>query len=268
VALIQGIPGEFGPQPWGEAILRNRSLLLRITRRPPDHEVRLPGLATTPRHVVEDGTGRALTWRREGDDLLVRLPDSGESPVVHVALQGKLRIVPPDTVTANADGVWDLTPAGTTSHLVARRSADVGVRIFGQAEGEVRVELANQSYVASDLSHTIGPFPMPAGLVVPLTVAASAVRRILVAPVGTVLASIHPTGSGDLSVVVTNFGRTIAQGEAVLPLSSGSVCRWTFEALEPGASVSWPVPLSEPLPGELRVRLDAGRRSASSPYRL
>jgi hypothetical protein len=267
VALIQGIPGEFGPQPWGEAILRNRSLLLRITRRPADHEVRLPGLATTPRHVVEDGTGRALTWRREGDDLLVRLPDSGESPVVHVALQGKLRIVPPDTVTANADGVWDLTPAGTTSHLVARRSADVAVRIFGQVDGEFLVVLANQSYVASGLSHTIGPFAMPAGRVVPLSVEAFEVRRILVAPIGTVLASIHPTG-GELSVVVTNFGRAVAQGEAVLPLPSGSYRRWTFEALDPGASVSWPVSRSEPLGGELRVRLDAGRRSASSPYLL
>jgi hypothetical protein len=268
VALIQGIPGEFGPQPWGEAILRNRSLLLRITRRPPDHEVRLPGLATSPRHVVEDDTGRALTWRREGDDLLVRLPDSSESPVVRVALQGKLRIVPPDTVTANADGVWDLAPTGTTSHLVARRSADVAVRVFGLIEGDVRVELANQSYVASKLSHTIGPFPMHADRVVPLTVEAFEVRRILVAPIGTVLASIHPTRGGDLSVVVTNFGRTIAQGEAVLPLPSGSCCRWTFEELEPGASVNWPVPVTEPLVGELRVRLDAGRRSASSPYRL
>jgi len=267
VALIQGIPGEFGPQPWGEAILRNRSLLLRITRRPPDREVRLPGLATSPRHVVEDGTGRALTWRREGDDLLVRLPDSGEAPVVRVALQGKLRIVPPDTVTANADGVWDLTPSGTTSHLVARRSADVAVRIFGQVEGDIRVELANQSYVISGLSHTIGPFPMPAGRVVPLTVEAVAVRRILVAPVGTVLASIHGAGR-DMSVMVTNFSRTVAHGEAVLPLPSGSSCRWTFEALDPGASVSWPVFVSEPLGRELGVRLEAGRRSASSPYRL
>jgi hypothetical protein len=266
MALIQGIPGEFGPQPWGEAILRNRNLLLRITRRPPDREVRLPGLATTPRHVVEDRTGRALTWRRDGDDLLVRLPDSSEAPVIRVALQGKLRIVPPDTVTANADGVWDLTPSGTTSHLVARRSADVAVRIFGRVDGGVRVELANQSYVASDLSHTIGPFPMPAGRVVPLTVEASQVRRILVAPIGTVLASVHPTGGDDLSVVVTNFGRTIAHGEAVLQLPSGSCFRRTFEALDPGASVSWPVSVSEPPHSELQVRLDAGRRSASSPY--
>lgn len=76
MAVIEGIPGEFGPQPWGEAILRSCELvLLRITRRPANHEVRLPGLATTPRHVVEDRTGKALTWRRDGDDLLVTLPD-------------------------------------------------------------------------------------------------------------------------------------------------------------------------------------------------
>jgi hypothetical protein len=264
VALIQGIPGEFEPQPWGEAVLRSCELLLRITRRPADHEVRLPGLATTPRHVVEDGTGRALTWRRDGDDLLVRLPDSGEAPVVRVALQGKLRIVPPNTVTANADGVWDLTPTGTTSHLVARRSADVAVRVFGDADGDSRVELANQSYVVPDLGRTVGPFLVPPGLVVPLTIEAASVRRILVAPVGTVLASIHPADRG-VSIVVTNFGRTVAHGEAVLPLPSGRR-RWTFEGLGPGASVSWPVAVSGS--GELRVQLDAGRRSASAPYLL
>jgi hypothetical protein len=293
LALIQGIPGEFGPQPWGEAIQRNcELLLLRITRRPPDHEVRLPGLATTPRHVVEDRTGRALTWRRDGDDLLVRLPDSGEPPVVRVALQGKLRIVPPDTVTANADGVWDLTPSGTTSHLVARRAADVAVRVFG---GVGRVHLASQSSVVPDPQRTVGPFQMPAGRVVPLTVQpatvqpatvqpatvqpatvrsatvqSAAVRRILVAPVGTVLASLHPAGAGQWQVLVTNFGRAPARGRAHLPLPPGwsaSHCRWSFDDLAPGASVGWTTQLSGP-PGEheLEIRLDAGRRSASSPY--
>lgn len=284
MALIQGIPGEFGPQPWGEATLRTGELLLlRITRRPADDEVRLPGLATTPLHVVEHHTGRALTWRLDGDDLLVRLPDSGEAPVVRIALQGKLRIVPPDTVTANADGVWDLTPTGTTSHLVARRAADVAVRVF--ADSKSHVVLANQTAVANDVSRTIGPFSLPAGLVVPLQVEATGVRRILVAPIGTVLASIHPTGDGQLSVVVTNFGRTTAQGDAGLKLLDESRHRWSFEDLAPGASIAWPVPITgsgptdAPVPTtesgptggpaaehELRVRLDAGRRSASSPY--
>ncbi len=284
MALIQGIPGEFGPQPWGEATLRTcKLLLLRITRRPADHEVRLPGLATTPLHVVEDRTGRALTWRLDGDDLLVRLPDSGEAPVVRVALQGKLRIVPPDTVTANADGVWDLTPSGTTSHLVARRSADVAVRLF--ADSRSRIVLANQSAFATDVSRTAGPLLMPAGLVVPLRIEGTGVRRILVAPIGTVLASIHPNGGGELCVVVTNFGRTTAHGDAGLKMPDGSRHRWSFESLEPGDSITWPVPIGGYMPvdgrvsaggpvpmsgptgrHELRVRLDAGRRSASSPY--
>jgi hypothetical protein len=268
VALIQGIPGEFGPQPWGEAILRNcELLLLRITRRPADHEVRLPGLATSPRHVVEDRTGRALTWRRDGDDLLVRLPEYDDAPVVRVALKGKLRIVPPDTVTANSDGVWDLTPTGTTSHLVARRSADVAVRLFGEA-GACDIQLANQAYAVPDLLQTVGPFLMPAGRVVPLTVSRT-VRRILVAPVGTVLASIHPTGDAEVSAVVTNFGRATAHGEAHLTLPNGSHCHWTFANLAPGMSITWPVALGEPTGRhELRVQLDAGRRSASSPYTL
>ncbi|TDD29884.1 hypothetical protein E1218_02770 [Kribbella turkmenica] len=271
MALVQGIPGEFGPQPWGDAILRNcESLLLRITRRPADHEVRLPGLATTPRHVVEDRTGRALTWRRDGDDLLVRLPDSAEAPVVRVTLKGKLRIVPPDTVTANADGVWDLTATGTTSHLVARRAADVAVRVFTEStagRATACVALAGQTYAEADADRTIGPFQVPARLVVPLRVEATGVRRVLVAPIGTVLASIHPTSGGALSVVVTNFGRTPARGDARLRLPDGSRCKWSFAGLEPGDSTTWPVRIGGPAGRhEVRVRLDAGRRSASSPY--
>jgi hypothetical protein len=274
VALIQGIPGEFDPQPWGEAILRSRELLLlRIARRPPNHEVRLPGLATAPLHVVEDRTGRALTWRQDGDDLVVRLPDSGESPVVRVALQGKLRIVPPDTVTANADGVWDLTPTGTTAHLVARRAMDVAVRFFGMAEPDSQhhIRLAGRRYgvTGQQLTRTtIGPFPMPALRVVPLAIPIG-VRRVLVAQVGTVLASIHP-GRDEVTVVVTNFGRTVARGQVELPLPPGWTATeqaWTFDGLDPGRSVGWPTRVAGP-PGrhELRISLEAGRRSASSPY--
>ena len=275
MALIQGIPGEFEPQPWGEAIVRGRELLLlRIARRPPDHEVRLPGLVTPPRHVVEDRTGRALTWRRDGDDLVVRLPDSAEPPVVRVALQGKLRIVPPDTVTANGDGVWDLTPSGTTAHLVARRSADVAVRFFGTMDPEAQqhIRLAGRAYRASGrqlMRSTIGPFPISARRVVPLVVP-TGVRRMLVAPVGTVLASLHPSGTGELTILVTNFGRTPARGEVELPIPPGwsaTKRRWTFDDLAPGRSIGWPTRLAGPSgTHELEARLDAGRRSASSPY--
>ena len=274
MALIQGIPGEFEPQPWGEAILRSRELLLLlIARRPPDHEVRLPGLATSPRHVVEDHSGKALTWRRDGDDLVVRLPETGEPPIVRVALAGKLRIVPQDTVTANADGVWDLTPAGPTAHLVARRAADVAVRFVGMVEPDSlhQVRLAGRRYgvTGHELTRTtIGAFPMPERRVVPLAVP-TGVRRLLVAPVGTVLASIHP-GRDEVTVVVTNFGRTPARGEVDLPLPSewsASEQTWTFDGLEPGRSVGWATRVAGPAGSwELRARLDAGRRSASSPY--
>lgn len=276
MALIQGIPGEFKPQPWGDAIVRSRELLLRIARCPPDHEVRLPGLATTPRHVVEDRTGRALTWRRDGSDLVVRLPDAGELPVVRVALTGKLRIVPEDTVVANADGVCDLTPTGTTVHLVARHAADVGVRFVGMVEADSRhqVRIGGRRYTVTgqELTRsTIGPFPMPELRVVPLAVPAG-VRRVLVAPVGTVLASVHP-GRDEVTVVVTNFGRTAARGAAELPLPPGwcaSEQAWTFDGLEPGRSIGWATRITGPpgTPTELRPHLDAGRRSASSPYTI
>jgi len=263
VALIEGIPGEFGPQPWGEAILRRRDLLLRITRRPVGREVRLPGLATTPRHVVEDRTGKALTWRRDGDDLLVTLPEAGDLPVVRVALEGKLRIVPPDTVTANADGVWDLTPHAATSYLVARRAAEVAIRLCSPLDPATnyRVTLANHSYVVTGAGRTttIGPYAVPAGRVVELTVEPDGIPlgRVLVAPVGTVLASADDAGPGRVAVTVTNFGRAAAQGEVFVP--SATPEQWSFEDLAPGASFTTSVSLT----GPLTIRLDAGRRSAS-----
>lgn len=276
MAFIQGIPGEFEPQPWGEAILRSRELLLlRIARRPPDREIRLPGLATNPLHVVEDHTGKALTWTHDGDDLVVRLPDSAEPSVVRVALQGKLRIVPPDTVTANADGVCDLTPSGTTAHLAARRTAEVAIRFFGPMDPEAQqhIRLAGRTYGVTGhqlLRSTIGPYRMPARRVLPLLVP-TGVRRMLVAPIGTVLASLHPRGT-ELTVLVTNFGRARARGDVVLPLPAGCSAtdqQWSFDELAPGRSIGWTTRLAGP-PGDvvLQVRLDAGRRSASSPYTI
>lgn len=300
MALVEGIPGEFGPQPWGDAILRScELLLLRITRRPANHEVRLPGLATTPRHVVEDRTGKALTWRRDGDDLLVTLPGSDELPVVRVALEGKLRIVPPDTATANADGVWDVALTKPTAHLTARRAADIAVRFFGKVDPDAvyRVQLANQSYDVPGsrlIGPAIGPFPVPAARVVRLTVeplsveAELSLERLLGAPVGTVLASIDPLACREIAVLVTNFGRTPAHGDVHLPLPSGwkaTPCKWSFADLTPGSTTSRRITLDQPRRSrgatrttacttaaarDLRItaHLDAGRRSASLPHRL
>jgi hypothetical protein len=84
-----------------------------------------------------------------------------------------------------------------------------------------------------------------------------------------VLASIHP-GRDEITVVVTNFGRTTARGAVELPLPPGwsaTEQAWTFDDLEPGRSVGWVTRVAGPDGDhELRVRLDAGRRSASSPY--
>ncbi len=303
MALVEGIPGEFGPQPWGDAILRScELLLLRITRRPANHEVRLPGLTTTPRHVVEDRTGKALTWRRDGDDLLVTLPGSDELPVVRVALEGKLRIVPPDTATANADGVWDVALTEPTAHLAARRAADIAVRFFGKVDPDAvyRVQVANQSYDVPGsrlIGPTIGPFPVPAARVVRLTVeplsdgAVLSLDRLIGAPMGTVLASIDPVACREIAVLVTNFGRTPAHGEVHLPVPSGwkaTPCEWSFADLAPGSTTSRRITLDQPRRSrgarttgctttcttaaarDLRItaHLDAGRRSASLPHRL
>ena len=161
--------------------------------------------------------------------------------------------------------------------------------------------MANPSFVVPGsalTTATIGPYAVPAGRVVALTVepvsrstgstpasgsagfvpvsgsAGFPPARVLVAPVGTVLASVDAAGPGRLDVTITNFGRTAAQGEVFVPLPPGwraTPCQWSFEDLAPGAAATTYVVLGRPpSAGEHRliVRLDAGRRSASLAHRL
>ena len=290
MALVEGIPGEFGPQPWGEAILRNCGvLLLKITRRPADHEIRLPGLATTPRHVVEEQTGKALTcaatattsWSGCQSGPLLRRSRSSRSRC-RASSGSSRRTRPPPTrrrlgPRSGGSVASDLPPgrppyggcrrppdrAGRGRHA-ADRGTRAGQRVPG-AGRRTRVRRTGGRVVGQ----VIGPFPVRAGQVVRLSVAGLVVTRALVAPVGTVLASVH-SKHGDLEVQVTNFGRTAARGSIRVPAPAGwrgTEDAWDFEGLAPGATIGRKLRLErEEGAAPLVVQLDAGRRSASLPW--
>ena len=123
--------------------------------------------------------------------------------------------------------------------------------------------------VADVVGQVIGPFPVRAGRVVRLSVAGLVVTRALVAPVGTVLASVHAK-HGELEVQVTNFGRTATRGSVRVPRPAGwhgAEDAWDFEGLAPGATIGRKLRLRQGAgAAPLVVQLDAGRRPASLPW--
>lgn len=200
-AVLGAAATKFGGQPWGEATVNGKDLYLHVTRWPAAGELRLPGLATDVLRVAEDGAGE-LAWRRDGDDLIVRLPAQPKDnvlSVVKVELAGELMIVPPGSITA--DQAWQLSAADfdqgysyadsgsypstwrtivrQTAHLLTGRT-NVGYAMFrGQAEKDsrYRVSLGNDSREVSGtdlMSTAIGPFVVRPWQVTPLTITKAA----------------------------------------------------------------------------------------------
>lgn len=198
-AVLDASATRFGGQPWGEVTVNGSDLYLHVTDRP-EGELRLPGLATRVRNVVEDSVDDAagrLDWRMDGDDLVVTLPAEFHDqvlPVIKVKLDGELRIIPANTTRAE-DGAWLLTDfeqgysyADTgsygstrrmtvrqTAHLLADRTTQASVTVRGTAEPATRyrVTVGNQERVVTGAELTggaVGPFTVRANQVTPLTI--------------------------------------------------------------------------------------------------
>lgn len=190
----------FGGQPWGEVTLNDNNLFLHVMNWPEDGELILPGLATDVDRVVEDGASEELNWRHEGNDLVVTLPETPMDdvlPVIRVELTGELRIIPERTIAAETDGTWSITPedkylgrsyadSGSyysqvqttvrqTAYLSTQRDGRVFLDLQGDADPEsrYRVQLGTDAFIVTgeQLNESVvGPFIVPAGEVVPLTI--------------------------------------------------------------------------------------------------
>ncbi|MFV5992259.1 alpha-L-fucosidase [Streptomyces sp. NPDC056231] len=197
-AVLGASPTRFGGQPWGEVTANGHDLFLHVTRWPADGELRLPGLATEVRRVLEDGAGE-LGWRRDGTDLVVTLPaDAADEvlPVIRVELAGNLRIVPTRTV-ADTEGAWVLSPEDIetgysyadngaysstrrtvvrhTAYLRAHRGGPASIALAGRADpaARYRVRLGGREQVVTGeqlVGSAVGPFVVQPGRVLPLTI--------------------------------------------------------------------------------------------------
>lgn len=198
-AVLGASATRFGGQPWGEVTVNDRDLFLHVSQWPDSGELRLPGLATSVRDVREDGATDRLTWHRDGDDLVVALPDRPRDevlPVVKVELGGELRIIPENTVALGEDkaavldgadiehgysyaddGSYSSTHRTTvrhTGHITADRAERLSVAVRGEARPEAlyRVQVGKHSRLVrgADLTRrAVGPFPVRGGQVTPVT---------------------------------------------------------------------------------------------------
>ena len=189
-AVLGAQATRFGGQPWGEVTVNGRDLFLHVTHWPSSGELRLPGLATKVREVREDGAN-PLPWKVSGNDLVVTLPAAPADdvlPVVRVKLGGELRIIPPRTTSGGlldfeqgysyADEGGYPSTHRTTVRQTAYVTGAVGpsyVVLRGSADPEARYRVAvgTRSKVVTGsrmLSAAVGPFPIPARQVTPVTI--------------------------------------------------------------------------------------------------
>lgn len=204
-AVLDASATRFGGQPWGEVTVNDRDLFLHVTDWPESGELRLPGLATPVRQVREDGAARTLDWRRDGDDLVVTLPENPRDqvlPVVRVELGSELRIIPANTVSlgrddsgGNApavlgaadfedgysyadDGSYPSTRRTTvrhTAYVTAGRAGQLSLAVRGEARPDAlyRVQVGERAELVKgkDLTReAVGSFPVRPGRVTPVTI--------------------------------------------------------------------------------------------------
>ncbi|MDJ1137378.1 alpha-L-fucosidase [Streptomyces iconiensis] len=196
-AVLGASATRFGGQPWGEVTVNGKDLFLHVTKWPGDGELRLRGLATDVRRVTANGD--ALDWRREGDDLVVTLPDRPTDPVLpvlRVELRGELRVVPAHTTGPGADGRWALSPSEfhtghsyadsgsyssqkrttvrETAYVTSPRARRVSLRLTGKADPDAlyRVTLGSRTHLVRGsrlMDSELGPFVLRPHTVTPLT---------------------------------------------------------------------------------------------------
>lgn len=198
-ALYGLLPTRFDQHPWGEMLTDNQNLFLYVMNGPKDGKLVLSGLATKVSSVVEDGSNESLDFEVEGTNLVITLPEKPWDevlPVIRVALDGELEIIPNRTVS-ETDGRWEIQPeqlypgngyedggsyitmrktrVRLTSYLAVREAGEVELTIEGKADEnkDYRVLVGNHDVVVSGKDLTtgkIGPFPVEGNKVVPVTI--------------------------------------------------------------------------------------------------
>lgn len=199
-AVMGASATEFGGQSWGEVIVNDNEFFLHVMDWPKEGELTLPGLANKVNNVYEDGTSNELDWHRDGDDLIIELPDHSPDdilPVIKAEFEGDLSIIPEDTVSSDSDNTWSIesdeieggynyadqgnysnteqTNVRQTAYLEAENDEPVYLDLKADADEDkqYKIEIGDYSkeVTGEELNHLVdGPINLPAKEVVPLTI--------------------------------------------------------------------------------------------------
>jgi alpha-L-fucosidase len=96
-AIYGTTAADFPELAWGECTARPGALYLHVLTWPEDRWLRVPGLRGDVQAVSLLACGTALEWRREGDDVLLALPDRMPDPVattLKLEYAGELEVDP------------------------------------------------------------------------------------------------------------------------------------------------------------------------------
>ena len=199
--VLDAMPSGLPPQPWGVTMRSDdgNSVLLFV-RDWPEGTLRLSGLGNGPREVRLDGAG-ALTWRRDGGDVLIDLPATAPDPVstvLRVSLSEPLQPLPAQVVAENPEGGYridqaqwqagtsfafgrDYTTQTTTTvslhtRIASTRPQRLALRLSGAHADErhrYRIRVGEHIVEARGdalASTVLGPFDVPASPALPLEI--------------------------------------------------------------------------------------------------
>ncbi|GIN73703.1 hypothetical protein J14TS2_41780 [Bacillus sp. J14TS2] len=187
----------FGMQAWGEVMAKDQELFLYVMNWPEEGKLRLPGLKTDVKQVLEEGTGKPLNWKFDNNDVVITLsskPHDEILPVVKVELSAKPTLIPNRTVEEKA-GEWNIhkqdlssrhnykddgsyfstkqTIVQLAAYLASQQEGEVTLTVTGKADPKARyrIQIGEHAHVATGENLTnIGPFHLSANEVIPLII--------------------------------------------------------------------------------------------------
>lgn len=198
-ACLDSSATRFGTQAWGEVMVKDQDLFLYVLHWPEEGELRLPGLLTDVKRVIENGTEEVLNWRLEENDCVITLPSKPDDeilPVVKVELSDKATLIPSSTVKEE-DGEWNIhkedldfrhsykdqgsyfttkqTVVRISAYLASQQEGEATLTVTGKADrdAQYRIQLGDHllSVTGKQLTNgSIGPIHLSANEVIPLTI--------------------------------------------------------------------------------------------------
>lgn len=198
-ACLDSSATRFGTQAWGEVMVKDQDLFLYVLHWPEEGELRLPGLLTDVKRVIENGTEEVLNWRLEENDCVITLPSKPDDeilPVVKVELSDKATLIPSSTVKEE-DGEWNIhkedldfrhsykdqgsyfttkqTVVRISAYLASQQEGKATLTVTGKADrdAQYRIQLGDHllSVTGKQLTNgSIGPIHLSANEVIPLTI--------------------------------------------------------------------------------------------------